>query len=142
MPTQAAKPIRLRRWLRGLLVVGYVAIVVLGLTTEVQPRIFWTMLLPLLPISIVVTFGVGAAMAGAAGVLYGMVWVICNFFVGFFPGINAFTAAVLASVSAASRARRRPSSGSSARAAPERPAKALAWALVLLTVRRSYRLGA
>ena len=53
MPTQAAGPIRLRRWLRRVLVAGYVAIIALGLTTEVQPHIFWTMLLPLLPISIV-----------------------------------------------------------------------------------------
>jgi len=48
--------------------------------------------------AIVVTFGVGAAMAGAAGVLYGMVWGIFNFFVGFFPGIKAFTAAVLGGI--------------------------------------------
>lgn len=32
---------------------AYIALVALGLTTQVQPRIFWTMLLPLLPISIV-----------------------------------------------------------------------------------------
>ena len=48
--------------------------------------------------AIVVTFAVGAAMAGAAGVLYGMVWGIFNFFVGFFPGIKAFTAAVLGGI--------------------------------------------
>jgi hypothetical protein len=44
---------RSQRRLRGVLVVGYIALIVLGLTTRVQPRIFWTMLLPLLPISIV-----------------------------------------------------------------------------------------
>ena len=48
--------------------------------------------------AIVVTFAIGAAMAGAAGVLYGMVWGTFNFFVGFFPGIKAFTAAVLGGI--------------------------------------------
>jgi hypothetical protein len=37
-----------------VLVVGYVAAIAIGLTTDVLPRLFWTMLLPLLPISIVV----------------------------------------------------------------------------------------
>lgn len=36
-----------------MLVVGYVAAVVLGLMTDLLPRVFWTMLLPLLPMSIV-----------------------------------------------------------------------------------------
>ncbi|NIL99744.1 MAG: cyclic nucleotide-binding domain-containing protein [Acidobacteria bacterium] len=39
--------------MRVLLVVGYVGVVVLGFVTDVQPRVFWTMLLPLLPVSIV-----------------------------------------------------------------------------------------
>ena len=48
--------------------------------------------------AIVVTFGVGAAMAGAAGVLFGMVFGNFTFFVGFIPGIKAFTAAVLGGI--------------------------------------------
>jgi hypothetical protein len=36
-----------------VLVVGYAAFVVFGLTSDLQPRLFWTVLLPLLPISIV-----------------------------------------------------------------------------------------
>ncbi len=48
--------------------------------------------------SIVTTFAVGAAMAGAAGVLYGLVWKQVQFFTGFIPGIKAFTAAVLGGI--------------------------------------------
>ncbi len=48
--------------------------------------------------AMVTTFGVGAAMAGAAGVLYGMVFGLFTFFVGFIPGIKAFTAAVLGGI--------------------------------------------
>jgi branched-chain amino acid transport system permease protein len=47
---------------------------------------------------IVMTFGIGAAMAGAAGVLYGLIFRQVNFFVGFIPGIKAFTAAVLGGI--------------------------------------------
>ena len=47
---------------------------------------------------IVVTFAVGAAMAGAAGVLYGLVFKQVHFFMGFVPGIKAFTAAVLGGI--------------------------------------------
>jgi len=47
---------------------------------------------------IVITFGVGAAMAGAAGVLYALVFKQVNFFMGFIPGIKAFTAAVLGGI--------------------------------------------
>jgi branched-chain amino acid transport system permease protein len=47
---------------------------------------------------IVVTFGVGAAMAGAAGVLYALVFKQVHFFMGFIPGIKAFTAAVLGGI--------------------------------------------
>lgn len=36
-----------------MLVAGYLAFAALGLTTDVQPVVFWTMLLPLLPLSIV-----------------------------------------------------------------------------------------
>lgn len=48
--------------------------------------------------AIVTTFGVGAAMAGAAGVLFGLVWGQVQFFTGFIPGIKAFTAAVLGGI--------------------------------------------
>jgi hypothetical protein len=41
------------RGTRDLLVAGYVAVVALGLVSASQPRIFWTMLLPLLPVGIV-----------------------------------------------------------------------------------------
>jgi branched-chain amino acid transport system permease protein len=47
---------------------------------------------------IVVTFAIGAAMAGAAGVLYGLTFRQVNFFTGFVPGIKAFTAAVLGGI--------------------------------------------
>jgi len=48
--------------------------------------------------AIVTTFGVGAAMAGAAGVLYGLYWGQVLFYTGFIPGIKAFTAAVLGGI--------------------------------------------
>jgi branched-chain amino acid transport system permease protein len=48
--------------------------------------------------SIVMTFAVGAAMAGAAGVLYALMFRQVTFFVGFVPGIKAFTAAVLGGI--------------------------------------------
>jgi branched-chain amino acid transport system permease protein len=48
--------------------------------------------------AIVTTFAVGAAMAGAAGVLYGMLFRQVYYFTGFFPGIKAFTAAVLGGI--------------------------------------------
>lgn len=48
--------------------------------------------------SIVITFVLGAAMAGAAGVLYAMVFRQVHFFMGFFPGLKAFTAAVLGGI--------------------------------------------
>jgi branched-chain amino acid transport system permease protein len=47
---------------------------------------------------IVTTFAVGAAMAGAAGVLYALIYRQVNFFSGFTPGIKAFTAAVLGGI--------------------------------------------
>ena len=47
---------------------------------------------------IVMTFAIGAAMAGAAGVLYGLTFRQVYFFTGFIPGIKAFTAAVLGGI--------------------------------------------
>jgi branched-chain amino acid transport system permease protein len=47
---------------------------------------------------IVTTFALGAAMAGAAGVLYGLVFRQVFFFTGFIPGVKAFTAAVLGGI--------------------------------------------
>jgi len=47
---------------------------------------------------IVFTFGVGGASAGAAGVLYILLFPVVNFYMGFFPGIKAFTAAVLGGI--------------------------------------------
>jgi len=47
---------------------------------------------------IVITFAVGAAAAGAAGVLYALVFKQVHFFMGFVPGIKAFTAAVLGGI--------------------------------------------
>lgn len=48
--------------------------------------------------TISITFATGAAMAGAAGVLYGLVFRQVDFFMGFVPGIKAFTAAVLGGI--------------------------------------------
>lgn len=48
--------------------------------------------------TITITFATGAAMAGAAGVLYGLVFRQVHFFMGFVPGIKAFTAAVLGGI--------------------------------------------
>jgi branched-chain amino acid transport system permease protein len=48
--------------------------------------------------AIVTTFAVGAALAGVAGVLFGLVFIQINFFSGFLPGIKAFTAAVLGGI--------------------------------------------
>ena len=47
---------------------------------------------------IVTTFAVGSALAGAAGVLYALMYRQVNFFMGFFPGLKAFTAAVLGGI--------------------------------------------
>jgi branched-chain amino acid transport system permease protein len=47
---------------------------------------------------IVITFGIGAAAAGAAGILYALVYKQVYFFMGFVPGIKAFTAAVLGGI--------------------------------------------
>jgi len=48
--------------------------------------------------AIVTTFAVGAAMAGAAGVLYALLFDQVYFYTGFVPGIKAFTAAVLGGI--------------------------------------------
>ena len=48
--------------------------------------------------AIVTTFGIGAAMAGAAGVLYALVFRQVTLHSGFIPGIKAFTAAVLGGI--------------------------------------------
>jgi branched-chain amino acid transport system permease protein len=47
---------------------------------------------------ITITFALGAALAGAGGVLYGLMFRQVNFFMGFFPGLKAFTAAVLGGI--------------------------------------------
>jgi branched-chain amino acid transport system permease protein len=47
---------------------------------------------------IVTTFAIGAMMAGAAGVLYGLMFTQVFFFTGFIPGLKAFTAAVLGGI--------------------------------------------
>ncbi len=44
------------------------------------------------------TFGLGAALAGAGGVLYGIAYPQVNTFMGFVPGLKAFTAAVLGGI--------------------------------------------
>ncbi len=48
--------------------------------------------------TIAITFAVGASMAGAAGILYGLMYGQTHFFMGFVPGIKAFTAAVLGGI--------------------------------------------
>ena len=48
--------------------------------------------------AIVLTFVIGAAMAGAAGVLYGLAFIQVIFAMGVVPGIKAFTAAVLGGI--------------------------------------------
>jgi branched-subunit amino acid ABC-type transport system permease component len=47
---------------------------------------------------ITITFALGAVLAGAAGVLYGLMFRQVHFFMGFFPGLKAFTAAVLGGI--------------------------------------------
>jgi len=48
--------------------------------------------------TISITFATGAAMAGVAGVLFALVFRQVHFFMGFVPGIKAFTAAVLGGI--------------------------------------------
>ena len=47
---------------------------------------------------IVITFVVGGALAGAAGVLYSLMFRQVTFIMGFIPGLKAFTAAVLGGI--------------------------------------------
>ncbi len=47
---------------------------------------------------ITTTFGLGAVLAGAAGILYALIFRQVHFFMGFIPGIKAFTAAVLGGI--------------------------------------------
>ncbi len=47
---------------------------------------------------IVITFILGGALAGAAGVLWSLVFPQVNFVMGFIPGLKAFTAAVLGGI--------------------------------------------
>jgi branched-chain amino acid transport system permease protein len=44
------------------------------------------------------TFGLGAALAGVGGVLYGIAYPQVNTFMGIMPGLKAFTAAVLGGI--------------------------------------------
>ena len=48
--------------------------------------------------TIAITFATGAAMAGVAAMLYALVFRQVHFFMGFIPGIKAFTAAVLGGI--------------------------------------------
>ena len=47
---------------------------------------------------IATTFAVGGLLAGAAGILYALVFTQVSWFMGFLPGIKAFTAAVLGGI--------------------------------------------
>lgn len=47
---------------------------------------------------ITITFALGAGLAGAAGVLYALIFRQVSFFMGFLPGLKAFTAAVLGGI--------------------------------------------
>jgi branched-chain amino acid transport system permease protein len=48
--------------------------------------------------TIAFTFALGGISAGAAGILYTLLFPVVNFFMGFFPGLKAFTAAVLGGI--------------------------------------------
>ncbi len=48
--------------------------------------------------TIAFTFALGGISAGAAGILYTLLFPVVNFYMGFFPGIKAFTAAVLGGI--------------------------------------------
>ena len=54
MAAKAVGPSPWQNRARAVLVVGYGAAVAVGMTTDALPRVFWTMLLPLLPVSIVI----------------------------------------------------------------------------------------
>jgi branched-chain amino acid transport system permease protein len=48
--------------------------------------------------TIVITFGVGGAMAGVGGILWGLLFRSVTHMTGFLPGIKAFTAAVVGGI--------------------------------------------
>jgi branched-chain amino acid transport system permease protein len=48
--------------------------------------------------AVTITFATGAAMAGVASILYLVVFRQAHYFMGFFPGLKAFTAAVLGGI--------------------------------------------
>ena len=48
--------------------------------------------------AVAITFATGAAMAGVAGLLYALVYRQVHWYMGFIPGIKAFTAAVLGGI--------------------------------------------
>ena len=48
--------------------------------------------------TIATTFALGGAAAGMAGILYLLLFPVANFYMGFFPGLKAFTAAVLGGI--------------------------------------------
>lgn len=48
--------------------------------------------------TIAFTFALGGISAGAAGILYTLLFPVVNFFMGFIPGLKAFTAAVLGGI--------------------------------------------
>ena len=47
---------------------------------------------------ITITFAIGGASAGVAGILYLLLFPVAHFYMGFFPGLKAFTAAVLGGI--------------------------------------------
>jgi hypothetical protein len=53
VPDSTTEPTRWERWTRLALVAAYIALIVAGFRFDWQPRVFWTMALPLLPLSIV-----------------------------------------------------------------------------------------
>ncbi|HEY3475816.1 MAG TPA: branched-chain amino acid ABC transporter permease [Anaerolineales bacterium] len=48
--------------------------------------------------TIATTFALGGAAAGMAGILYLLLFPVAHFYMGFFPGLKAFTAAVLGGI--------------------------------------------
>jgi len=48
--------------------------------------------------TIAFTFALGGLSAGAAGILYSLLFPVVNFYMGFIPGLKAFTAAVLGGI--------------------------------------------
>jgi len=47
---------------------------------------------------IAATFAIGAALAAVAGVMYAAIYSVAHFYMGFIPGLKAFTAAVLGGI--------------------------------------------